>query len=58
MSILFVKSIFGSQTTWILLSGSFAGLDSVIRNRTEKGGIGFSAQLKSKESKDTLKILH
>ena len=41
-----------------IVGGAFAGLDSVIRNRTEKGGIGFSAQLKSKESKDTLKILH
>lgn len=33
--------------------GAFAGLDKVIRDRTEKSGIGFSAEVKSKDdSKD------
>ncbi|MFA7553580.1 MAG: ATP-dependent Clp protease ATP-binding subunit ClpX [Spongiibacteraceae bacterium] len=31
--------------------GAFAGLDKVIRERSEKGGIGFSAEVKSKDSK-------
>ena len=30
--------------------GAFAGLDKVIRDRTEKGGIGFGAEVKSKDS--------
>ncbi|EGL55265.1 MULTISPECIES: ATP-dependent protease ATP-binding subunit ClpX [Methylophaga] len=30
-----------------ICGGAFAGLDKVIRNRTQKGGIGFSAELKS-----------
>jgi ATP-dependent Clp protease ATP-binding subunit ClpX len=29
--------------------GAFAGLEKVIRDRSEKGGIGFSAQVKSKD---------
>lgn len=32
-----------------IVGGAFAGLDNVIKNRTEKGGIGFSAEVKSKE---------
>jgi ATP-dependent Clp protease ATP-binding subunit ClpX len=32
-----------------IVGGAFSGLDKVIRNRTEKGGIGFSAEVKSKE---------
>ena len=32
-----------------LVGGAFAGLDKVIRNRSEKGGIGFSAEVKSKD---------
>ncbi len=32
-----------------ICGGAFAGLDKVIRNRSEKGGIGFSAEVKSKE---------
>lgn len=32
-----------------IVGGAFAGLDKVIKNRTEKGGIGFSAELKPKE---------
>lgn len=39
--------------------GAFAGLDKVIRDRTEKGGIGFSAELRSKEKKINIgEILH
>jgi len=34
-----------------IVGGAFAGLDKVIRDRTEKGGIGFSAKVKSKEEK-------
>jgi ATP-dependent Clp protease ATP-binding subunit ClpX len=34
-----------------IVGGAFAGLDKVIRNRSEKTGIGFSAQVKSKEDK-------
>jgi ATP-dependent Clp protease ATP-binding subunit ClpX len=32
-----------------ICGGAFAGLDKVIRNRSEKTGIGFSADVKSKE---------
>ncbi len=39
--------------------GAFAGLDKVIRDRTEKGGIGFSAELRSKEEKVNIgEVLH
>lgn len=39
--------------------GAFAGLDKIIRERSEKGGIGFSAEVKSKEDKKTTaEILH
>ncbi len=39
--------------------GAFAGLDKVIRDRTEKGGIGFSAELRSKDEKENIgEILH
>jgi ATP-dependent Clp protease ATP-binding subunit ClpX len=37
-----------------VVGGAFAGLDSVIRNRSEKGGIGFSAEVRSKD--DSRKI--
>ncbi|MBL8259112.1 MAG: ATP-dependent Clp protease ATP-binding subunit ClpX [Candidatus Competibacteraceae bacterium] len=39
------------DTTNILFicGGAFAGLDKVIRSRSDKGGIGFSAEVKSKE---------
>lgn len=44
-----------------ICGGAFAGLDRVIRDRSEKGGIGFSAEVKSKDSKknvgETLKEL-
>jgi ATP-dependent Clp protease ATP-binding subunit ClpX len=33
-----------------ICGGAFAGLDKVIRNRSEKGGIGFNAEVKSKDT--------
>ncbi|OQW94328.1 MAG: ATP-dependent protease ATP-binding subunit ClpX [Beggiatoa sp. IS2] len=41
------------DTTQMLFicGGAFAGLDKVIRARTEKSGIGFSAEVKNKEDK-------
>ncbi len=33
----------------LICGGAFAGLDKVIRNRSEKGGIGFGAEVKSKD---------
>lgn len=33
-----------------IVGGAFAGLDKVIRDRSEKGGIGFGATVKSKEN--------
>ncbi len=42
-----------------ICGGAFAGLDKIIRDRSEKGGIGFSAEVRSKESKKTIsEILH
>jgi len=32
-----------------ICGGAFAGLDKVIRNRSEKGGIGFGAEVRTKE---------
>ena len=41
-----------------IVGGAFAGLDKVIRERAEKGGIGFNAEVKSKdESKGVGDIL-
>ncbi|WP_211828317.1 ATP-dependent Clp protease ATP-binding subunit ClpX [Kistimonas asteriae] len=37
-----------------ICGGAFAGLEKVIRDRTEKGGIGFSADVKSKDVKKSL----
>ncbi|MGE0371956.1 MAG: ATP-dependent Clp protease ATP-binding subunit ClpX [Gammaproteobacteria bacterium] len=34
-----------------ICGGAFAGLEKVIRDRSEKGGIGFSAEVKSKEDR-------
>ncbi len=44
------------DTTNILFicGGAFAGLDKVIRQRTEKGGIGFGATVSSKDEKSTV----
>ncbi len=42
-----------------ICGGAFAGLDKVIRDRTEKGGIGFSAEVRSKEDAENIgEILH
>ena len=37
-----------------ICGGAFAGLDKVIRDRSEKGGIGFSAEVKSKDQSKNL----
>lgn len=34
-----------------ICGGAFAGMDRIIRDRSEKGGIGFSAEVKSKDTK-------
>ena len=34
-----------------IVGGAFAGLEKVIRNRSEKGGIGFSAEVRSRDDK-------
>ncbi len=34
-----------------IVGGAFAGLDKIIKSRTEKGGIGFSAELKVQDDK-------
>ncbi|MDR2838362.1 MAG: ATP-dependent Clp protease ATP-binding subunit ClpX [Azonexus sp.] len=41
------------DTTNILFicGGAFAGLEKIIQNRSEKGGIGFGAEVKSKDNK-------
>jgi ATP-dependent Clp protease ATP-binding subunit ClpX len=42
-----------------ICGGAFAGLDKVIQNRTEKSGIGFNAEVRSKEDrKTTAELLH
>jgi len=44
------------DTTNILfiVGGAFAGLDKIIRSRSEKGGIGFAAEVKSKSEEVSL----
>lgn len=37
-----------------ICGGAFAGLEKVIRDRSERGGIGFSAEVKSREDKKTV----
>ena len=34
-----------------ICGGAFAGLDKIVRERSEKGGIGFSAEVKTKSEK-------
>ena len=42
-----------------ICGGAFAGLDKIIRDRSEKGGIGFSAEVKSKDpEKQSTAVLH
>jgi ATP-dependent Clp protease ATP-binding subunit ClpX len=47
------------DTTNILFvcGGAFDGLEKVIKNRSERGGIGFGAEVKSKDSKDITETL-
>ncbi|MGD8577661.1 MAG: ATP-dependent Clp protease ATP-binding subunit ClpX, partial [Thiohalophilus sp.] len=41
-----------------ICGGAFAGLDKIIRDRSERGGIGFGAEVKSKqEQKSTSEVL-
>lgn len=37
-----------------IVGGAFAGLEKVVRARSEKGGIGFSAEVRSKDTKKDL----
>lgn len=37
-----------------IVGGAFAGLDKIIRSRSETGGIGFSAEIKSKDEKSNV----
>lgn len=41
-----------------ICGGAFAGLEKIIRNRSEKGGIGFSAEVRSKNDKHINELLH
>ncbi len=42
-----------------ICGGAFAGLDKIVRDRSEKGGIGFSAEVKTKsEKKSAAEVLH
>ena len=41
----------------VICGGAFAGLEKIIRERSEKGGIGFSAEVKSKEDKKSMSDL-
>jgi len=42
-----------------ICGGAFAGLDRIIRERSEKGGIGFGAEVKSKDDgKSVSEVLH
>jgi len=42
-----------------ICGGAFAGLEKIIRDRSEKGGIGFAAQVKSKHDKKSVsEFLH
>ncbi|MSQ58287.1 MAG: ATP-dependent Clp protease ATP-binding subunit ClpX [Betaproteobacteria bacterium] len=47
------------DTTNILFvcGGAFDGLDRIIRNRSDKGGIGFGAQVRSKDSRKDIGIV-
>jgi ATP-dependent Clp protease ATP-binding subunit ClpX len=41
-----------------ICGGAFADLDRIIRTRTEKGGIGFSAEVKSKDDTKSAELVH
>ncbi|MEF3193730.1 MAG: ATP-dependent Clp protease ATP-binding subunit ClpX [Halothiobacillaceae bacterium] len=53
------QEYFHVDTTNILFicGGAFEGLDKIIRRRTEKGGIGFAAEVKGKDDKRSLSEL-
>ena len=40
-----------------ICGGAFSGLEKIIRERSEKGGIGFSAEVKSKDDKKSMSDL-
>ncbi|MEE9345873.1 MAG: ATP-dependent Clp protease ATP-binding subunit ClpX [Methylococcales bacterium] len=41
-----------------IVGGAFSGLDKIVRNRSEQGGIGFSAEVKSKDDNaDLIEIM-
>ena len=40
-----------------IVGGAFAGLDKVIKDRTEKSGIGFADEVHAKDKSDSLKVL-
>ncbi len=42
-----------------IVGGAFSGLERIVRERSEKGGIGFSAEVKAKDDKKSISsILH
>jgi ATP-dependent Clp protease ATP-binding subunit ClpX len=41
-----------------ICGGAFSGLERIIRDRSERGGIGFSAEVKSKDTKGAGEWLH
>ncbi len=48
------------DTTNILFicGGAFGGMERIIRERSEKGGIGFSAEVSSKDARENSELLH
>jgi len=48
-----------TRSILFICGGAFAGLEKVIRDRTEKGGIGFSADVRAKDNDSVLgDVLH
>ena len=45
---------FDTRNILFICGGAFAGLEKVIQDRSEKGGIGFSAEVKSKQNKPNI----
>lgn len=46
-----------TKSILFICGGAFAGLEKVIRDRSEKSGIGFAAEIHSKENKKTMNQL-
>ncbi len=46
-----------TENILFICGGAFAGLDKIIRERSEKGGIGFSAEVQSKDDKKSISEL-